>query len=47
MRTAPLCLPNVPKYCLADNMHKTRLCGYVYDLSIDYDITDVAIFVYS
>ena len=23
-------------------MEKTRLCGYVFDLSLDYDIIDVA-----
>ena len=39
--TAPLCLGNVLKDFSTDNMKKTELFGYVYDLSIDYDSSDV------
>ena len=33
----PLCLENILKNCTVDNMKKTRLNGYVYDFSVDYD----------
>ena len=32
-----LCLGNVSKEFSVDNMKKTRLDGYIYDFSIDYD----------
>ena len=32
-----LCLGNISKYWLADNMERTGLNGYVYDFSVDYD----------
>ena len=37
----PLCLGNISKDWLIDNMKKTGLNGYVYDFSVDYDATDV------
>ena len=37
----PLCLGNIYKYWPVDNMKDTGLTGYVYDLSVDYDATDV------
>ena len=37
----PLCLGNISKDWPADSMKKTRLNGYVYDFSVDYDATDV------
>ena len=37
----PLCLGNISKDWSADNMKKTRFNGYLYDLSVDYDATDV------
>ena len=36
-----LCLGNISKDCLIDNMKKTGLNGYIYDFSVDYDATDV------
>ena len=33
----PLCLGNILKDWLVDNMEKTGLNGYVYDFSVDYD----------
>ena len=36
-----LCLGNISKDWSVDNMKDTRLNGYVYDFSIDYDATDV------
>ena len=33
----PLCLGNISKNFLVDNMKKTGLNGYVYDFSVDYD----------
>ena len=33
----PLCLENISKDFPVDNMKKTRLNGYVYDFSVDYD----------
>ena len=38
---APLCSGNISKDWSADNMKKTGFKGYVYDLSVDYDATDV------
>ena len=32
-----LCLGNISKYWSVDNMKKTGLNGYVYDISLDYD----------
>ena len=37
----PLCLGNICKVWSADNMKKTGFNGYVYDISVDYDATDV------
>ena len=34
---SPLCLGNISKDWLIDNMKMTGLNGYVYDFSIDYD----------
>ena len=36
-----MCLGNISQDLLADNMEKTGLYGYVYDLPIDYDSIDV------
>ena len=33
----PLCLGNISKDFLVDNVKKTGLNGYVYDFSVDYD----------
>ena len=33
----PLCLGNISKYWLVDNMIDTGLNGYVYDFNVDYD----------
>ena len=33
----PLCLGNISKDWIVDNMKKTGLNGYVYDFSVDYD----------
>ena len=33
----PLCLGNISRDFSVDNMKKTRLNGYVYDFSVDYD----------
>ena len=38
---SPLCLGNISRDWLADNMKKTRFNVYVYDFSVDYDATDV------
>ena len=44
---SPICLGNISKDWLVDNMKKTGLTGYVYDLSVDYyhiavnDIKDI------
>ena len=38
---SPLFLGNISKDWSEDNMRKTRFTGYVYDLSVDYDFTDV------
>ena len=37
----PLCLGNIYKDWLIDNMRETGLNGYVYDFSVDYNATDV------
>ena len=37
----PLCLGDISKDFLVDNMEKTRLNAYVYDFSVDYDATSV------
>ena len=37
----PLCLANISKDWSVDNMKDTRLNGYVYDFSVDYDATSV------
>ena len=34
---SPICLGNISKNCLVDNMKRTGLNGYVYDFSVDYD----------
>ena len=34
------CLGNISKYFSVDNMKNTGLNGYVYDFSVDYNITD-------
>ena len=36
-----LCLGNISKDWLVDNMKRTGLNGYVYDFSVDYDTADV------
>ena len=36
-----LCLGNISKDWLVDNMKRTGLNGYVYDFSVDYDAADV------
>ena len=38
---SPLCLGNVSKDWSADNIKKTGFTGYVYDFSVDYNVTDV------
>ena len=37
----PLCLGNTPKDLTVDNMQKTKLNGYVYGFSVDYDAITV------
>ena len=37
---SPLCLGNISKDWSVDNMKKTGFSGYVYDLSVDYNVTD-------
>ena len=39
--TYPLCLDNILKDWSVDNMKDTGLNGYVYDLSVHYDVTSV------
>ena len=39
--TTPLCLGNISKDWSVDNMKDTGLNGYVYDFSVDYDVTAV------
>ena len=38
----PLCLGNISKDWSVDNMKKTGLNIYVYDFSVDYDVTAVS-----
>ena len=38
---SPLCLGNISKNVSVDNMKKTRLSGYVYGFSVDYDAVAV------
>ena len=38
---SPLFLGNISKDWSKDNMTKTGFNGYVYDFSVDYDVTDV------
>ena len=38
---SPLCLGNISKDFSVDNMKKTELNGYAYDISVDYDATAV------
>ena len=37
---SPLCLGNISKDWSIDNMKKTGFNGYVYDFSVDYNLTD-------
>ena len=37
----PLCLGNISSDFFVDNMKKTNLNGYVYDVSVDYDAIEV------
>ena len=39
--TSSLCLGNISKDWLADNMKITGFHGYIFDFSVDYDATDV------
>ena len=36
-----LCLGNISKDWSTDNMKKTGFNGYIYDFSVDYDVTDI------
>ena len=38
---SPLCLGNISKDWLIDNMKRTGFNGYIYDFSVDYNATDV------
>ena len=38
---SPLCLENISKDWLTDNMWKTSFTGYVYDFRVGYDAVDV------
>ena len=38
---SPSCLGNISRDWWADNMKKTGFNCYVYDFSLDYDVTDV------
>ena len=38
---SPLCLGNISKDWSIDNMKRTGFTGYVYDFSVDYDVTDI------
>ena len=38
---SPLCLGNISKDRLIDNMKKTGINGYVYDFSVDYKAVNV------
>ena len=39
--TSSLCLGNISKDWLEDNMKITGFHGYIFDFSVDYDATDV------
>ena len=39
--TSSLCLGNISKNCSVNNIKDAWLNGYVYDFSVDYDVTDV------
>ena len=41
INAAPLCLGIVSKDFSTDSMKNTRLCGYDYDFSVDYNNMDV------
>ena len=41
MNAVPLCLGNISNDFSSDNVKKTGLHGYVFDLSVDYDSVDV------
>ena len=43
---SPSCLGNISKDFSVDNMKKTRLNGYVYDFSVDYDAIAVQLMTY-
>ena len=43
---SPLCLGNISKDWLIDNMKKTGLNGYVYDFSVDYKAADVMLMIF-
>ena len=38
---SPLCLGNISKDWLKNNMKRTEFIGYVYDFSVDYEATYV------
>ena len=38
---SPLCLGKISKDWSTDNMKRIGFIGYVYDISVDYDATDV------
>ena len=38
---SPLCFGNISKDWSIHNMKKTRFTGYVYDFSVDYNVTDI------
>ena len=38
---SPLCLGNILKDWLIDNMKRTGCNGFAYDFSLDYDATDI------
>ena len=38
---SPLCLGNISKDLLIDNMKKTGFSGYVYDFSVDCNASDI------
>ena len=49
INAAPLCLGNVSKDFWTDNMKKSGLYGYVYDLSVDYvciNVDDILYIIY-
>ena len=43
INAARLCLNNVSKIFLVDDMKKTGLYGYVYEFSVDYDSINLMI----